>query len=206
MKNFLTHKFLPIMAVFMLVIFTLCTSCFAIEITNSNNEKITLPEFDSLLESTGYSHYFIVKSSGGVYPLDCYFLYLFNNCSYNSSTSTFSCYGNFYTCDGDFTRWSLCNSNKSNSISPSGVGASTNYSIYITDSDIYDTEGNLVFQVAPQATQLAQIVEQAETEKTVGEIVAILPLILVILVSFLGLRKALSWLSALLRRCLILLT
>lgn len=66
--------------------------------------------------------------------------------------------------------------------------------------DIKDTDGNVVFQGAPQGTQLSQIVEQAETEKTLAEIIAILPMILVIIVGLIGLRKALAFLQKLLRK------
>lgn len=57
-------------------------------------------------------------------------------------------------------------------------------------------------EVAPQMV-LAPIVEEMEMEVTLKEIIQILPLIIVIVVSFLGLRKALQMLLSLLHRCLI---
>lgn len=52
-------------------------------------------------------------------------------------------------------------------------------------------------------THLAPVVEKVEMEETLKEIIQILPLILVVVVFFLGLRKALQMLSTLLHRCLI---
>lgn len=54
------------------------------------------------------------------------------------------------------------------------------------------------FHLAP-VTTLAEVLTPEEGQKTIAEVVGILPLILVVVVSFLGLRKALSWLLTLLR-------
>lgn len=66
--------------------------------------------------------------------------------------------------------------------------------------DIYDDSNNLVFQGAPQATHLAQIVEQAKPEKTMEEIVGILPVVLITLVSLIALWKGLQAISRILYR------
>ena len=69
--------------------------------------------------------------------------------------------------------------------------------------DIYDNNGNLVFQVPPQVEEvqgiLAPVVEKVEMSQTLSEIVKLLPLIIVVVVSFLGLRKALQMLFKVLR-------
>ena len=75
--------------------------------------------------------------------------------------------------------------------------------IVYSDLDIYDKQGNLVFPVPVQEITLAQVLEKEKAEKpemVLKEIVLILPLIIVIVVSFLGLRKALRILSTLLHR------
>ena len=54
------------------------------------------------------------------------------------------------------------------------------------------------FRIAP-AQHLMEVLTPEEGEETIAEIVALLPLILVVVVSFLGLRKALNWLFTLLR-------
>lgn len=67
--------------------------------------------------------------------------------------------------------------------------------------DTYSTlSSSDFFQVAPHPLVEVMKVELRE-KKTVAEIVGILPLTLVVVVSFLGLRKALSWLLTLLRGC-----
>lgn len=217
MKNFLTHKFLPVMAVFMLVIFTLCTSCFASsDLKFSNDEIYNLPDFTDIVGNNDYciiygkntnigTRFLLLPYDKDNYQLrlvkigDKYSLRLYSISSTPTDSNSIK-YSYYYISSTSSSSWSSSSTSDTSGFYFSG-GI---YGVYATQ-DLYDLDGNLVFQVAPQATQLAQIVEQAETEKTVGEIVAILPLILVILVSFLGLRKALSWLSALLRRCLILL-
>ncbi len=68
----------------------------------------------------------------------------------------------------------------------------------------YGQEGEVFFQQTPLIiqTRLAPIVEkkQGAMEMALKEIIAILPMILVVVVSFLGLRKALRMLSMLLHR------
>ena len=54
------------------------------------------------------------------------------------------------------------------------------------------------FRIAP-AQHLMEVLTPEEGEETIAEIVALLPLILVVVVFFLGLRKALNWLLTLLR-------
>ena len=64
--------------------------------------------------------------------------------------------------------------------------------------DAYDND-TLFFQGTP-LSNLALIVEKTETQETLLQIVKILPMILVLVVSFLGLRKALQMLSTLLHQ------
>lgn len=73
--------------------------------------------------------------------------------------------------------------------------------VYSNQDVIHDKEGNVFFQVAPPI--LARVVEQVEMKVTMREIIQILPLIIVVVVSLVGLRKALQMLLRLLRRCLI---
>lgn len=66
--------------------------------------------------------------------------------------------------------------------------------------DIFDNSGNVFFQKAPLLTKMAQVVQESKPEETLKEIVGILPLILVVVVSLIGLHKALSMLFRLLRQ------
>lgn len=69
--------------------------------------------------------------------------------------------------------------------------------------DLKDTDGNLVFQGASQealATIIRPQVEGIQLQTILQEIIQILPLTIAVVVSFLGLRKALSWLLTRLRQ------
>ena len=69
----------------------------------------------------------------------------------------------------------------------------------LNDSNIYlNSTGSSSFFYLPP-TVLAEVLKPEEGRKTIAEIVEVLPLILVVVVSFLGLRKALNWLLTLLR-------
>ena len=84
------------------------------------------------------------------------------------------------------------------------------YYDFYSNFDILDNNGNVVFQQPPleeetpvvekQETTLAPIVEGMETKKTLAEVVGILPLIIVVVVSLVGLRKALKMLLGVLHR------
>lgn len=69
------------------------------------------------------------------------------------------------------------------------------------EEDFNKDEG-FFYKPLPLETQgtLAPIIHKVETKGTMMEIIQILPLIIVVLVSFLGLRKALKMLSTLLNR------
>lgn len=65
-------------------------------------------------------------------------------------------------------------------------------------------DGTLFFQLAPfPLGVLAPIVEKVETKATVTEMIQVIPLIIVVLVCLVGLRKGLKILSTVLYRCLI---
>lgn len=68
--------------------------------------------------------------------------------------------------------------------------------------EIKDKDGNVVFQGASQPTRgtLAKVVKAETMKNPLQEILGILPLTLVVVVSCLGLRKALTWLSTLLKQ------
>lgn len=88
--------------------------------------------------------------------------------------------------------------------------SSGSMSLFASNYDIYDENNELVFPQPPveeetpveekQEITLAPIVEEVETEKTLMEVVGILPLIIVVVVSLVGLRKALKILLTVLKR------
>lgn len=79
------------------------------------------------------------------------------------------------------------------SLSPSDVFLAAN-------QNVVDSVSGKVFMTPPLTGILAPIVEEVETEKVLEEILGVLPIVLVIIVGLIGLRKALRMLSTLLRR------
>ena len=103
-----------------------------------------------------------------------------------------STYGQFYGYNLKDGNW----------VYDSGIVDYLDYSVIeplLSSDDIYQNDGEDTFFQAPPLSILATIVEEAETEETLLQIVKILPLILVMVVCFLGLRKGLKTLSTLLQ-------
>lgn len=78
----------------------------------------------------------------------------------------------------------------------------SNYSFISANFDVINSSTGEVLYSLPKGNPeiLAPIMENAGTEKTLSEVVGILPIILVVIISFLGIRKALKFISTLLRR------
>lgn len=189
MKKILTHKFLPIMAVFMLVIFTLCTSCFAS--TNSEESVITItfddgsdkeipnPYLYSEYVNGTYTKYIIFYNNSGNFY--CYF---FNSYSINSTNLTISdcqqCYIFDATSDG-IPIWTVSNSN-SKSFSLSSI------SKYYSSDNLIDSNGNVVFQGAPQVEEVpkVELMKATQVEEIPQQILAIVKIVLPILLSLFG--------------------
>lgn len=83
-----------------------------------------------------------------------------------------------------------------------GTGAVFNgdLTMLVSTIDIYNYGTDELFFRLPPLSSLAKVVEETETERTLQQIVAIIPMILVVVVCFLGLRKALRMLSGLLHQ------
>lgn len=101
---------------------------------------------------------------------------------------------------GSYENTSLFNLNNSstNSIA-SDITTSNNCNLKVS----YDENNNVVFQGASQealATIIRPQVEGIQLQTILQEIIQILPLTIAVVVSFLGLRKALSWLLTRLRQ------
>lgn len=74
--------------------------------------------------------------------------------------------------------------------------------LMVSTDDIYQADKETVFfsGIHPQLTPLQEIVQGAKMEKTIQPIIAIIPMILVVVVSLIGFRKAWALLSKLLHR------
>lgn len=86
------------------------------------------------------------------------------------------------------------------SINPSKNVSYAGCHIYFSSNDLYYPSGEIFFQKTPVPVLVEVMSPEVVEKKTVQEILGVLPLIIVVVVSFLGLRKALSWLLTLLRR------
>ena len=79
-------------------------------------------------------------------------------------------------------------------------GSLENFDVLYSSVDIHDTSGGVFFQKTPVPVLVEVMSPEVVEKKTVQEILGVLPLIIVVVVSFLGLRKALKMLLSLLRR------
>lgn len=79
-------------------------------------------------------------------------------------------------------------------------GSLENFEVLYSSVDIHDTSGGIFFQKTPVPVLVEVMSPEVVEKKTIQEILGVLPLILVVVVSFLGLRKALKMLSTFLNR------
>ena len=155
-----------------------------------NGETLELPDLpDGLLEN-----YFILSSGSSyrIYTSDYEFTYKESR-GYLTLEN-----GSCQYCTLFFGSWD----DWAGSSGASGV-SDINAVVY-SNFDIKDSSGNVVFLSSPQQGEeaqviLAPVVAQVEMSQTLSETVKLLPLIIVVVVSFLGLRKALRMLFRVLR-------
>ena len=180
---------------FLFVFFSITGVCFAT--TTSEIDTVlteTLPNIDGIVGDndnwfvyfdTNRGSYNIVISPGSIiyYPDDGYYSFKFIDVGFK-----------YELIDG---AWSYVKEY------PIGfVTWSFDITSYICASnfDIYDTSNNLVFQKAPTLSTLTGIFSTQMVKGATKEIIIILPLIIVVVVSLVGLRKGYSLLSALLHK------
>lgn len=105
----------------------------------------------------------------------------------------------------DFSSISL---NSFETVSRGSGSTAWDYSVFsgYSSVDIYDSDNNVLFQGASQPVEetnqvvLAEIVEPMEMDKTLAEILGILPIVIVVIVSLIAIRKAIAFLRTLLHR------
>lgn len=133
--------------------------------------------------------FFVAYNNGHYY---CFFLPL--NFKGTVITNLNSGGTGIYTSDS--SKWQAYNNWKKENVFSGG----TNFTrIAYSTVNIYGDDGNVFFLGTPLS--LTEVMEvEAMERRTLGEVLGILPLTLVVMVSCLGLRKALSMLSKLLRQ------
>lgn len=162
------------------------------------------PSFDSLIEETGCEYYIV----GERYNNNGFRLILSRQPIYYDGVYTGSdpnvegilmyvpasddYISYIYDLDGE--EWVLYASGYNR-----GISLQT---IYFSNYDImyWSNQEEIFFQETPQMTRMAQIVEKSRPEEVVIQIVKVIPLIIVVVVSLVGLRKAWRLLSNLLHQ------
>ena len=167
-----------------------------------DNDVYSLPDFPSYNDVSALTPQLNTYPNGYFYTIVSYSSYLSKFVlTYANSSDKLYFYdgalrGNstFYMVDYYLTdnQWDFQSSSYRDS-----TDISANEPLY-TNFDILGENGDVVFQGAPQATVLAGIVEQQEM-KPLEEILTLLPIVMIVVVSYLALRKALATLFNFLR-------
>ena len=195
--NFI-FKLLPCLLITMFAFMCLYGSCvFASFDVTSNNETYSLPDFPT----TGFEedYCFIIKEG------DVFILFVFPS----SVTLSFDYYssgaiknifphipsgatGLSYVCKSGFTSWNT----SQNPVIYDSRALGFSDPIIFSNFDVYDVDDNLVFQAPPQQVEgiIAKETQGVEMNKTLQEITAILPIVLVVIVGLIALRKAIQFL------------
>lgn len=195
MYNLFKNKLLVILTLFIVLISFIDTGVFASSFT------YYLPEISSVVSESA-SVIISLSSDGTVYlrkAPSIIYIEEQNQFKIGNNIST-----SVYKLSEDNSSWELHLSEVTEATGSIYLTFS-NEILYVQNVENYSlipnmTTSEVVFQGAPQGTQLAQIVEQAETKKTLAEVLVIVPVILVIIVGLIGLRKALAFLQKLLRQ------
>ena len=199
-NNILINRIILILSIFIFCSFSLFVgssyaTSFSFVNTNNDSVEFTLPldcvdyiifSWDSedyyLLYSTSHCYWAVDNINGSEYRIRCY--------SDNTYTDTIS-----------YKRIDAGNSADFINLSSYDYETySSAKNILYSNVDIVNKANNneIFFQGAPK--NLVQVMEREQMEvKTLKQIILILPLTLVVVVSFLGLRKALNWLLKLLK-------
>lgn len=198
----LKKKFLYILAFLLLFICLNCTSVFA-------DEFVLVDEYNNMdlsrvFELVGDNNFFIVRSASHnsyntfivpygytVRMVSDYEFSIYDTSGNSSYFDYIYCYVNAQRTGLSFRDIQHSHWYVDNFSGGPGLSGSSGCIFYST-VDIYDTDGTIFFQAPLTLTPLAKIVEESNPKGILGEIIVILPLIIVVVVSFLGLRKALT--------------
>lgn len=195
MKNILTNKKILVIITIFAIIIGFGNSVFAFSDVNFsyNNNSYSINLSELFNDYNSYSYHIIVSSD----TTNVFYIGFTDNniLTTNSSHDTIVSCGIIYT----------FNYSTSTTISSTSgtIGLDNNiYRFVWSDTDLI-LNNEVVFQGAPQVqeetTILAPIVEQAETEKTMEEILGILPLVVSLLISIIAIRKAINFLKSVLK-------
>ena len=203
MNKKILYKLLLIFVLLACTLLISNTKSFAVTGTNVNGETLEIPDFSHLLADNAPYYFVYMHSSTGVLRL----VMSWEKSATLGPTDIYVPYARYLYEYND--EWILVNTYSS--AKPfAGVTSSTVGNIYYSNFDIVDNSGNVVFQAPPleeetpveekQATTLAPIVEGVEAKKTLAEVVGILPVVLVVILGLLAMRKAIRFLMRILKQ------
>ena len=209
MKNkFFTHRFLPILSVFLFVAFVLTSIVFASSDLSANNgNTYTLPDFTD--EMKQYPNYLIFVENGGS-KFNLYFLIDDDGYFYNDSSGVYH-YGRAFLCSTTGNGYyNSRTQGTSTSVCKIG-GAIGSSSIFISSVDIYkDVNKNEIFfqkppQVIPEVLGITEtLVEETEKVQIAEQlkimIVGFLKYLIVLVISLIAFWKGWQFLSMQLRK------
>lgn len=202
-------KILPCIFLVIFIGMICCSSCFASFDITYEDINISVPDLPFSLEDTSKNVFMYVTYSTDAYADGTPYyqsLYLCVTDADDFYYNNFKCARYFST--GNFNG-KLSNSLASEEWSAVSNGEysalkNSNYLLIFSNCDVLDEDGSVVFQKSPQEKPLegviAKQIQPKEMNKTLQEIVGILPIVMIVVVSYLALRKALKMLSTLLKQ------
>lgn len=209
-------KILPCIFLLIFIGMICCSSCFA---SDATVETINIDEWDFSYEVSNPNNYYyffvFYKNNDSEYCGIHYLLstepfictefkngfYYFKTDGFVASGSSLKPFNTVKTSLDSLFSQSLNYVSENASVSAHSDFDMTTYRV---NFDVKDTSGNVVFPKAPQEEQveltLLPVVEQVEMKGILQEILEILPIVMIVVVSYLALRKALSLLFQLLHQ------
>lgn len=207
-NNKIFNKFYMIIPVvlFIVLLFVMTTGSFAnSDITFYNGNTYSLPDFSSYVENKDYCIFYGTNKNVGLqfilvpYDSSSYSIKVEKSAGFYSlqlSNRFDRIKYNFYCCSLGSSSWS-----QDHTSDYSGYYFNGGIVDFLTTKDIYDQNGDVVFQKAPQVPEITKaLVEQT---KQVGmspmeQIKTILPVVLITLVSLIAFWKGLQAISRIL--------
>lgn len=215
MKNILQNKFILIIAMF-IVFICISTSCFAVSSFNYNDNTFLITHYPD--DGNQYHIIFMgFESNKNILFTSSSPMYCSKENSVSGSLNRVigsdlkEYYFSYSSEDHIITDFKYVTDRFHND-NPLQSGCYNGYKpVYLRFADFDYTvveTGEVLFQHAPQTeteveqkqTILAPIVDQKETDKTLQQILGILPIVIVVIISLIGLRKALRFLLTQLRQ------
>lgn len=200
-NKFLTHKVLPILSVFLLVLFTMFTSCFASVDFNVNNNTYTFPDFPFDTNTCDYVIFQTNETSNNFYVaslIDGYKVYVDSNGNIAFMGSVSGCYNIWKLKSNIWNKYSSGPTSSNGGVLLGGAyPLSSDIGVLYTTFDIFDESGKtLVFPKAPQEVVPEITKTLVEQTKQLGmspmeQIKTILPVVLITIVSLIAFWKGL---------------